>query len=118
GQSAELTQSHGLYLQAAAAAFVVCWKIVDTITESASYGVDRRDAEAVIFRIFDPHMDEYLDEEVEAVKRAFDSICRNWSEKSSNQNMSSSAVSPTRTRFLESQNPQQVKRNVVAGFTD
>jgi recyclin-1 len=27
-------------------------------------------------------------------------------------------MSPTRTRFLESHNPQQVKRNVVAGFTD
>jgi hypothetical protein len=47
-QSTEASESHGLYLQATAAAFVICWKAVDTLTESASYGVDRRDAEAVM----------------------------------------------------------------------
>jgi recyclin-1 len=38
--------------------------------------------------------------------------------QTSNQNMPASTMSPTRTRFLESHNPQQVKRNVVARFTD
>lgn len=33
------------------------------------------------FNMFDPHMDEYLDEEVEAVKRSFESICRDWEQK-------------------------------------
>jgi hypothetical protein len=28
--------------------------------------------------MFEPHMDEYLDEEVEFAKRRFDSICRAW----------------------------------------
>ena len=40
----------------------------------------------------------------------------------SSQNLAQSSpdepVSPTRTRFLTSHNPQQVKRNVVASFTD
>ncbi|KIM27716.1 hypothetical protein M408DRAFT_70929 [Serendipita vermifera MAFF 305830] len=90
-----------LYLQASAASFVVCWKVVDTLMESGDGSVERREAESIIFRIFDPHMDEYLDEEVEAAH------------SSTNE-----PVSPTRTRFLTSHNPQQVKRNVVAGFTD
>jgi hypothetical protein len=72
---------------------------MNTLTEPASYGVDKKNAEAVMqlvfisqgpgklthytfsFRIFDPHMDEYLGKEVEAVKRSFDSICRNRIEK-------------------------------------
>jgi len=92
-------QSQGpeLYLQATAAGFVVCWKVVDTLVESGDGTVERKEAEAIVyvwslfypisidaafrFRIFDPHMDEYLDEEVEAVKRSFDVICREWTAK-------------------------------------
>lgn len=105
------------FLQATAASFVVCWKIVDVLVEESMETVLRTEAESIIFRIFDPHMDEYLDEEVESVKRSFDSICREWDRKMSD--ISGHFVgSPTRTRFLTSQNPQLVKRNVVAGFTD
>ena len=90
-------QGPELYLQATAAGFVVCWKVVDTLVESGDGTVERKEAEAIVyvlnmiyllsidvgfrFRIFDPHMDEYLDEEVEAVKRSFDVICREWTAK-------------------------------------
>ncbi|KIM27736.1 hypothetical protein M408DRAFT_329894 [Serendipita vermifera MAFF 305830] len=111
-------QGPELYLQASAASFVVCWKVVDTLMESGDGSVERREAESIIFRIFDPHMDEYLDEEVEAVKRSFDVICREWTAKNQAHSSTNEPVSPTRTRFLTSHNPQQVKRNVVAGFTD
>jgi hypothetical protein len=30
------------------------------------------------YRLFEGHMDEYLDEEVEAAKRALDEVCRAW----------------------------------------
>jgi recyclin-1 len=38
----------------------------------------RWDAEDIVFRMFEPHMDEYLDEEVETVKRNFDAVCKSW----------------------------------------
>jgi len=94
----------GVYLQACAASFMMAWKIINVLVEigkgknepvdpaalkdtggdispitSNKYGqVSRWDAEDIVFRMFEPHMDEYLDEEVEAVKRNFDSICNGW----------------------------------------
>jgi len=72
-------------------------------------------------------MDEYLDEEVEAVKLAFDVICKGWdrevmspttSRKAINPLMQASASSPTQARqFLSTQNPALLKRNVLASFT-
>ena len=31
--------------------------------------------------MFEVHMDEYLDEEVDAVNRAFEGICKDWDKK-------------------------------------
>jgi len=93
-----------VYLQACAASFIMAWKIVNTLVEigrgkyepvdpaalkdarddappdTGNNGgqISRWDAEETVFRMFEPHMDEYLDEEVEAVKRNFDSICKDW----------------------------------------
>lgn len=30
------------------------------------------------FKMFEPNMDEYLDEEVEVLKQAFEMTCRTW----------------------------------------
>lgn len=94
----------GVYLQACAASFIMVWKVVNDMVEIGrgefepvdpvalkdarddappSIGnhegqLSRWDAEEIVFRMFEPHMDEYLDEEVEAVKRNFDSICKGW----------------------------------------
>jgi recyclin-1 len=38
----------------------------------------RWDAEEIVFRMMEPHMDEYLDEEVDSAKRSFDAICKRW----------------------------------------
>ena len=35
------------------------------------------------YRMFEAHMDEYLDEEVEWVKQAFDVICKGWDQEAS-----------------------------------
>ena len=103
-QAGKGTGTEGVYLQACAASFIMTWKTVNTLVEisrgkcepinpAASMDarddappsidnnegqVSRWDAEEVVFRMFEPHMDEYLDEEVEAVKRNFDSICKDW----------------------------------------
>ena len=33
--------------------------------------------------MFEAHMDEYLDEEIEWAKRAFDGICKDWDQDAS-----------------------------------
>ena len=35
------------------------------------------------YRMFETHMDEYLDEEIEWVKHAFDIICKGWDQEAS-----------------------------------
>jgi recyclin-1 len=103
-QAREGTANEGVYLQACAASFMMSWKIVNVLVEigkgrdepvnpvslkeagddalpsagNSEGQVSRWDAEEIIFRMFEPHMDEYLDEEVEAVRRHFDSICKGW----------------------------------------
>ena len=77
-------------------------------------------------------MDEYLDEEIESLRNALELICRGWDKKVS-EFVSSSLDGPRsmppqvsehaissmdHARFLSSHNPAQVKRNVLASFTD
>ena len=42
-------QAQDLYLQATAASFVVCWKIVDTLIECGDGTVERIEAEAIVY---------------------------------------------------------------------
>ena len=65
-------------------------------------------------------MDEYLDEEVESVKQAFEVIIRTWSKSNSPLSPTSpvTSTSTTSARFLGSHNPALVKRNLLASFTD
>jgi recyclin-1 len=60
--------------------------------------------------MFEPNMDEYLDEEIEWIKRILEGICKSWE-----QQLGSHPAAPT---FLSASNPDQVKRNVLAGFKD
>ncbi len=84
------------------------------------------------YQMFEVNMDEYLDEEVESVKQSLDVVCRGWDRQvmssycgntdayNSSQHaerLASSAPSNT-ARFLGSHNPAQVKRNLLASFTD
>lgn len=87
------------------------------------------------YRMFEPNMDEYLDEEVETLKQALEMVNRGWerkvfwlyqqgyfisdSFKVSAQASTTSPTTPTSgARFLGSHNPAQVKRTVLASFTD
>ena len=75
-------------------------------------------------------MDEYLDEETESLRNALELVCRGWDKKvklhftSKNlqlmfpQISDHSSSTADHARFLSSHNPAQVKRNVLASFTD
>ncbi|KAJ3504332.1 hypothetical protein NLJ89_g7989 [Agrocybe chaxingu] len=70
------------YMKSVAASFREAWRMVDAIMDVAKQREDssvlRTKAEDVVYQMFEPHMDEYLDEEVEAIKLAFDTICKGW----------------------------------------
>ncbi|KAL0959476.1 hypothetical protein HGRIS_011186 [Hohenbuehelia grisea] len=57
-------------------------------------------------------MDEYLDEEVDSIKHAFEVICKT-AQFTVGTIAASAADSASTARFLNSQNPAQVKRNVL-----
>ncbi|KAI0342549.1 hypothetical protein BDW22DRAFT_1407606 [Trametopsis cervina] len=113
--------SNSTYLTAVAASFRESWRIVDMVMQVAAQRADnvlsRTQAEDIVYRMFEPNMDEYLDEELESLKQAFDMICRQW-EKTLSQDAASPTVTHEQARFIGSHNPAQVKRNVLASFTD
>ncbi|KAJ3716502.1 exocyst complex component Sec10-like protein [Lentinula raphanica] len=104
-----------VFLKATAASFREAWKMVDTIIAAGGESTSRTSAEDVVFRMFEPNMDEYLDEETEAIKPAFEAICKDWDRQASERQTHTGDAS---ARFLTSQNPSQVKRNVLASFTN
>ncbi|KAJ6620768.1 exocyst complex component Sec10-like protein [Mycena sp. CBHHK59/15] len=109
--------SNATYLKATAATFKESWRMVDAIMQAASErsdsNIERTRAEDVVYQMFEINMDEYLDEEVESVKQAFEITCKEWDRQMAEQATHSSSS----TRFLSSHNPAQVKRNVLASFT-
>ncbi|KDE09280.1 hypothetical protein MVLG_00598 [Microbotryum lychnidis-dioicae p1A1 Lamole] len=103
---------HPLFLLATAATFGQVYRLVEmTLSiEPKSPLVTRSRAEDVIFKMFEPLMDDYLTEEGEWIREVLEGICSEWDAKTA----SSLAISdPT---FLASANPAQVKKNVLAGF--
>ncbi|KAG8757442.1 F-box protein: endocytic membrane traffic, recycling ReCYcling 1 [Ceratobasidium sp. 423] len=134
-----------LYLQAAAASFVQAWRLVDATRQATGKNdkvITQTQAEDIMyasfslpvpidvhfpkgrsrFRMFEQHMDEYLDEEIEVAKVTFDQICKTWERKldAQTQSISSATVATptTQARFLGSHNPAQVKRTVLTSFTN
>ncbi|KAI5480581.1 f-box protein pof6 [Pseudohyphozyma bogoriensis] len=103
-----------LFLLATAATFGQVYRLVDAVLavepKNEEY-VTKERAEDVVFRMFEPHMDDYLQEEGEWIREVLEGMCGDWDQKTA----SDSAISdPT---FLASQNPAMVKKNVLAGFT-
>ncbi|CAE6451898.1 unnamed protein product [Rhizoctonia solani] len=114
-----------LYLQAAAASFIQAWRLVGATRAAAGKNdkvITQTQAEDIIFRMFEQHMDEYLDEETEIAKNTFDNICKTWERKLDVQTRSISsatvATPTTQARFLGSHNPAQVKKTVLTSFTN
>ncbi|KAG5650731.1 hypothetical protein H0H81_011231 [Sphagnurus paluster] len=130
---ARASPSAAVFLQATAASFKEAWRMVDAVMQAAAAReeevINRTRAEDVVYQMFESNMDEYLDEEIESVKHAFAVICKAWDRELSTYAPAPSGTgagtgtpaptSPTsqQPRFLSSQNPAQVKRNVLASFT-
>ncbi|KAH9942244.1 exocyst complex component Sec10-domain-containing protein [Epithele typhae] len=114
--------SNAIFLQATAASFKESWRIVDTIIKVGSQGSNtpfpKTQAEDVVYRMFEQNMDEYLDEEVEFVKQSFEMTCRSWEKQLSEHRIATDSSNADHARFLGSHNPAQVKRTVLASFTD
>ncbi|ODN94766.1 recyclin-1 [Cryptococcus wingfieldii CBS 7118] len=111
--------SQALFLRATAATFVQSWKLVDVVMEvlgSKQKVITREQVEDSVFKMFEEHLDEYLDDETEWVQQHLEDICRAW------ETQLGTSDSPTQTKstptFLTSSNPDQVKRNVLASFKD
>ncbi|KAI0665843.1 exocyst complex component Sec10-like protein, partial [Trametes maxima] len=110
--------SNEVFLKAMAASFKESWRVVDTIVQVASQCLPQgrltfnRDR----YHMFEPNMVGYLDEEVEFVKQRFEMACRSWDKQ---VGCASRSLTASKTaRFLGSHNPAQVKRTVLASFTD
>ncbi|KAG8999124.1 F-box protein: endocytic membrane traffic, recycling ReCYcling 1 [Tulasnella sp. JGI-2019a] len=128
--------SNEIFLKATAATFVQAWRMVDVLLETATVAsrkapggyssdqtqprlvITRNQAEDIVFRMFEENMDDYLDEEMESAKQTFESICKEWQKQLSQETSILSDKVAAQTRFLASSNPAQVKRNVLASFTD
>ncbi|BGP16438.1 hypothetical protein JCM10213_004006 [Rhodosporidiobolus nylandii] len=111
--SAAQPLQHPLFLLATAATFGQVYRLVDAVLEIEPKNplVTKERAEDVVFRMFEPLMDDYLTEESEWIRETLVQMCEEWDQKTA----SDLAVSdPT---FLASSNPAQVKKNVLAGFT-
>lgn len=107
------------YLKAAAATFRESWRMVDNLSEAANARPEsvppRTKVEDVVYQMFEINMDEYLDDEIESVKLAFEVICKDWSKQTGPRAVEAGSAEPS---FLGSHNPAQMKRNVLASFTD
>ncbi|KAH9986298.1 exocyst complex component Sec10-domain-containing protein [Russula vinacea] len=101
-----------LFLKATAACFREAWRIVDTLLElasqrhppSAEEEVSKAQAEDVVYRMFEPNMDEYLDEEIDSLKHTFEQTCRDGRKRTA--------------PFLASSSPAHLKSNVLSTFTN
>ncbi|KAF8452346.1 exocyst complex component Sec10-domain-containing protein [Boletus edulis BED1] len=119
-----------LFLSATAACFREAFRVVDSILTVSGGSKNRgRDgesgavkvelAEDVIYKMFEPNMDDYLDDEMDELKRALEMICKDWERSVTlDRSQSQTQAVQTQTRFLDSQNPALMKRNVLASFTD
>ncbi|CDZ96305.1 Exocyst subunit-Sec10p [Phaffia rhodozyma] len=119
----------GLFLRASAGVFAMVEKMVDVILktgtpegEDPSSGglINRKEVLSMIFSMFEFNMDEYLDEEMDYIRESMEVICKDWDGKLKidSSMVLTSKDSPAPTTFLTSENPAQVKRNVLAGFRD
>ena len=112
-----------LYLQAAAATFSQALKIAETLEKIEP----RRDdlvtparCRAIVLSMFEAHLDEYLQEERDWVRNVMVDMCGHGEGASAAAHTTASGK-PTQTMdtaFLASNNPAQVKRNVLSGFKD
>ncbi|CDR98706.1 hypothetical protein, partial [Sporisorium scitamineum] len=115
-----------IYLQAAAATFSQALKIADTLEKIQPRHPDYVTAarcRGIVLSMFEAHLDEYLQEERDWVRNVMMVMCNEGEGASGSASKTStrSRVKPDKTMdtaFLASNNPAQVKKNVLSGFKD
>ncbi len=117
------------YLQAAAATFSQALKMADTLEKIEprhATHVTPAKCRSIVLSMFEAHLDEYLQEERDWVRNVMMDLCHEdgsaTASGSSTRNTGSvgrvNAAKSMDTAFLASENPAQVKRNVLSGFKD
>lgn len=118
-----------LYLQAAAATFSQSLKLADTLEKIEPRHPDfvtPARCRAIVYSMFEAHLDEYLQEERDWVRNIMMDLCHEGNGASASGSAARHTGSIDRvkatktmdTAFLASDNPAQVKRNVLSGFKD
>ena len=81
--SAAQPLQHPLFLLATAATFGQVYRLVDAVLaiEPKSAMVTKERAEDVIFKMFEPLMDDYLTEEGEWIRQVLEGMCAEWDAK-------------------------------------
>ncbi|KAK4704534.1 recyclin-1, partial [Phenoliferia sp. Uapishka_3] len=104
---------HPLFLLATAATFGQVYRLVDAVLaiEPKNPLVTKERAEDVIFRMFEPHMDDYLQEEGDWIREVLEGMCVEWDDKEL------AHIRLARSLLTNDLQPALVKRNVLAGFT-
>lgn len=75
---------HPLFLLATAATFGQVYRLVDKVLEIEPRNLEfvtKERAEDVVFRMFEPLMDDYLEEESEWIKEVLEGMCEEWDRK-------------------------------------
>lgn len=85
--------THPLFLLATAATFGQVYRIVDAVVEIEPKNplVTHERVEDVIFKMFEPHMDDYLQEEGDWIREVLEGMCTEWDTKVCSRNASSAA---------------------------
>ena len=107
--------AHPLFLLTTASVFQQSMRLVQCLLaiEPRSLRTTKERCEDVVFRMFEPHMDDYLQEEGEWTREVLERLCAEWDAQSG----SNTAGVGSSAAFLTSSNPAQVKRTFMASFT-
>ncbi|KDN53498.1 hypothetical protein K437DRAFT_241668 [Tilletiaria anomala UBC 951] len=104
------------YVRACAATFAQALRLADALQEvqptSPQLSKDR--CEDVVYRVWEPNMDEYLRQERQWVKSQMSEVCESWTCSVKNE----AVATQVDAAFLASHNPAAVKRNFLTGFKD
>lgn len=102
-----------LFLLTTAATFGQCQRLITTVCniEPKSPHVTQDSISKIVYEMFRPHTTDYLKDEPQWCRIYLKEICIEWERKLSEERANRD---PT---FLNASNPQQAKKNILAGFT-
>ena len=118
-EQAKAVSTH-TYVRACAATFSQALRLVDSLLEiePSSEQLSQARCEDVIYRVWEPNMDEYLRSEHAWVEGEMRAVCEAWDRSLDAQDKADGDMAHVDAAFLASHNPAAVKRNFLTGFKD